>query len=154
MNDLDKRQKQTVCIAFLLCLLSFLLLIHFGYEYKSSKTNEMIQEDTRKDALQKADSSIKNINMGLNFTSTLADGVAKDLSSGKLKNDSMVKERLLAEMKNNPSIFSIVIAYSPAANAGELYAPISRETVQKLYMLRSHIITRRIVNKQNGTTMS
>jgi hypothetical protein len=83
----------------------------------------MIQEDARKDALQKADSAIKNINMGLNFTSTLADGVAKDLSSGKLKNDSMVKERLLAEIKDNPSIFSIVIAYSPAANAGELYAP-------------------------------
>jgi hypothetical protein len=123
MIDLDKRQKQTVCIAFLLCLLSFLLLIHFGYEYKSSKTNEMIQEDARKDALQKADSAIKNINLGLNFTSTLADGVAKDLSFGKLKNDSMVKERLLAEMKDNPSIFSIVIAYSPAANSGELYAP-------------------------------
>ena len=83
MIDLDKRQKQTVCIAFLLCLLSFLLLIHFGYEYKSSKTNEMIQEDARKDALQKADSAIKNINLGLNFTSTLADGVAKDLSFGK-----------------------------------------------------------------------
>ncbi len=123
MTDLDKRQKQTVCIALLLCLLSFLLLIHFGYEYKSSKTNEMIKEDARKDALQKADSAIKNINMGLNFTSSLADGVATDLSSGKLKNDSMVKERLLAEMKNNPSIFSIVVAYSPATNAGELCAP-------------------------------
>jgi hypothetical protein len=83
----------------------------------------MIQEDARKDALQKADSAIKNINMGLNFTSILADGVAKDLSSGKLKNYSMVKERLLAEMKDNPSIFSIVIAYSPTANSGELYAP-------------------------------
>ena len=123
MTDLDKRKKQTVFIALLLCLLSFLLLIHFGYEYKSSKTNEIIQEYARKDALQKADSAIKNINMGLNFTSSLADGVATDLSSGKLKNDSMVKDRLLAEMKNNPSIFSIVVAYSPAANAGELYAP-------------------------------
>ena len=61
--------------------------------------------------------------MELNFTSTLADGVAKDLSSGKLKNDSMVKERLLAEMKDNPNIFSIVVAYSPAANTGKLYAP-------------------------------
>ena len=123
MTDLDKRKKQTVCIASLLCLLSFLLLIHFGYEYKSSKTNEIILEDAKKDALQKADSAIKNINMELNFTSSLADGVAKDLSSGKLKNDSMLKERLLAEMKNNPNIFSIVVAYSPAANAGKLYAP-------------------------------
>ena len=60
MTDLDKRRKQTVCIASLLCLLSFLLLIHFGYEYKSSKTNEIILEDAKKDALQKADSAIKN----------------------------------------------------------------------------------------------
>ncbi len=123
MPDLDKRKKQTVCIALLLCLLSFLLLVHLGYEYKSSKTNEIIQEDAKKDALQKADSAIKNINMGLNFTSTLADTVAKDLSSGKLKNDSMLKERLLTEMKDNPNIFSIVVAYFPAANAWELYAP-------------------------------
>ena len=35
----------------------------------------------------------------------------------------MVKDRLLAEMKNNPSIFSIVVDIFPAANAGELYAP-------------------------------
>jgi len=123
MTDLDKRQKQTVCFALLLCLLSFLILIHYGYEYKSSKTNEIIQEDAKKDALQKADSAIKNINIGLNFSSTLADGVAQDLSSGKLKNDSTVKERLLVEMKDHPSIFSIVIAYSQATNAGELYAP-------------------------------
>ena len=127
MTDLDKRQKQTVCVALLLCLLSFLLLIHFGYEYKSSKTNEKIQEEERKDALQKADSAIKNINMGLNFTSSLADGIATDLSSGKLKNDSMVKDRLLAEMKNNPSIFSIVVAYSPAANWGALCTPFQEK---------------------------
>ncbi len=35
----------------------------------------------------------------------------------------MLRERLLAEMKNNSNIFSIVVAYSPAANAGKLYAP-------------------------------
>ncbi len=35
----------------------------------------------------------------------------------------MLKERLLVEIKNNPNIFSIVVAYFPAANAGELYAP-------------------------------
>ena len=123
MTGLDKRKKQTVCIASLLCLLSFLLLIHFGYEYKSSKTNEIIMEDAKKDAHQKADSAIKNINMELNSTSSLADGIAKDLSSGKLENDSILRERLLAEMKNNSNIFSIVVAYSPAANAGRLYAP-------------------------------
>lgn len=90
MTDLNKRRKQTVCIASLFCLLSFLLLIHFGYEYKSGKTNEIILEDAKESALQKANSAIKNINLELNSTSSLADGVAKDLSSGKLKNDSIL----------------------------------------------------------------
>jgi len=123
MTNSNKRRKQAICIASLLCLLSFLLLIHLGYEYKSGQTNEIILEDAKEDALQKANSAIKNINSELNSTSSLADGVAKDLSSGKLKNDSILRERLLTEMKNNPNIFSIVVAYSPAANAGKLYAP-------------------------------
>ena len=123
MTDLNKRRKQAICIASLFCLLSFLLLIHLGYEYKSSKTNEIILEDAKEDALQKADYAIKNIDMELNSTSSFADGVAKDLSSGKLKNDSILRERLLTEMKNNSHIFSIAVAYSPAANAGKLYAP-------------------------------
>jgi len=38
-----------------------LLLAHLGYEYKSSKANEIIQEDAKKDALQKAEAAIKNI---------------------------------------------------------------------------------------------
>jgi hypothetical protein len=50
----------------------------------------MILENTKEDALQKANSAIKNINSELNSTSSLADGVAKDLSSGKLKNDSIL----------------------------------------------------------------
>lgn len=122
MIDLDKRQKQTVCIAFLLCLLSFLLLIHFGYEYKSSKTNEIIMEDAKNDALQKAKSAIKKLIWKLIPRAPLFMN-CKDLSSGKLGNDSRLKERLLAEMKNNSNIFSIVVAYSPALNAGKLYAP-------------------------------
>src|SRR5271169_1802525 len=122
MTDSGKLRRQAVCIASLLCLLSFLLLMHFGYAYKSSKTNEIILKDAKEDALQKANSAIKNINLELNSTSSLADGVAKDLSSGKLKNDSLLQERLLTEM-NNSHIFSITVAYSPAVNAGKLYAP-------------------------------
>ena len=71
MTDSNKRRKQTICIASLLCLLSFLLLIHLGYEYKSSKTNEIILEDAKEDALQKAEAAIKNIDMELNSTSSL-----------------------------------------------------------------------------------
>ncbi len=36
MTDSNKRRKQAICIASLLSLLSFLLLIHLGYEYKGS----------------------------------------------------------------------------------------------------------------------
>ena len=141
MTDLNKRRKQTVCIASLFCLLSFLLLIHLGYEYKSSKTNEIILEDAKEDALQKAEDAIKNIDMELNSTSSFADGISKDLSSGKLKNDSILRERLLAEMKNNSHIFGIVVAYSPATNAGKLYAPHFKRTVQKSCMIHSHMTT-------------
>ena len=95
-------------IGALLCLLSFLLLAYAGYEYKSSKTNEVILEEAKEDALQKADSATKKINSELNSTSSLAEGVAKDLSSGKLKDDSMLRERLLAEMKNNSKISKFI----------------------------------------------
>ena len=57
MTSSDKYRTQAICIASLFWLLNFLLLVHLGYGYKSSKTNEIIQED----ALQKAKSAIKNI---------------------------------------------------------------------------------------------
>ncbi len=124
MTDSDKRRKQAICIASLLCLLSFFLLIYVGYEYKSSKTNEIILAEAKEDALQKADFAIEKVSVELSSTSSLADVVATDISSGKLKNDSMLKGHLLAEMKNNPDISSIVVAHSPTTNAGKLYAPL------------------------------
>ena len=63
MTSSDNHRTQAICIASLLCLLSFLLLVHFGYEYKSSKTNEIILEDAKVDALKKADIAIKNVNI-------------------------------------------------------------------------------------------
>jgi hypothetical protein len=123
MNDVTKYKRMVVCIASLLCLMSFLLLVHVGYEYKSSKTNEIILEEAKDDARQKADAAIKDINNDANSASSLAEGIAKDLSSGKLKNDTMLRERLLAEMTNTSKDFSIAVAYSPAAHAGKLYAP-------------------------------
>jgi len=69
MTNSNKRRKQAICIAPLLCLLSFLLLIHLGYEYKSGQTNEIILEDAKEDALQKADYAIKKIDVELNSTS-------------------------------------------------------------------------------------
>jgi Cache domain len=123
MTSLDKHRKLAICIASLLCLLSFLLLVHVGYEYKSSKTNEIILEEAEEDARQKAYAAIKDINSDANSASSLAEGIAKDLSSGKLKDDPMLRERLQTEMKNNPNIYSITVAYSPAVRAGNLYAP-------------------------------
>lgn len=123
MTNLVKYRHTAICIASLLCLLSFLLLVHVGYEYKSSKTNEIILEKAKEDARQKADAAIKNINSDANSASSLAEGIAKDLSSGKLKDDTMLRERLLAEMTNTSKDFSIAVAYSPAAHAGKLYAP-------------------------------
>jgi hypothetical protein len=91
--------------------------------------------------------------MELNSTSSLADGVAKDLSSGKLKNYSMVKGRLLAEMTNNPDISSIVVAYSPATNAGKLYAPhLKRNGSEIVYDLLTYDYTKDS-DKRDGIMM-
>jgi Cache domain len=122
MSGSGKYRTQVICIASILCLLSFLLSVYFGYEYKSSKTDEIILEDAKENALQKAEYAIKNVHNGANSTRAFADGVAQDLSSGKLKNDSILQERILAEMKLHPNIFSIVVAYSPSTNAGKLKA--------------------------------
>ncbi|HEY3361577.1 MAG TPA: cache domain-containing protein [Methanosarcina sp.] len=119
----DENRKIVIYIASLLCLLSFLLLLHIGYEYKSSKTDEIILEEAKKDAQQQADFAVKHIYSDINSTSSLTEEIAKDLSSGKLKDDSMLRERLLAEMKKHPNIYSIVVAYSPSAHAGKFYAP-------------------------------
>ncbi len=59
MTSSDKHRKQAICIASLFCLLSFLLLTYFGYEYKSSKTNEIILAEAKENALKKADIAIK-----------------------------------------------------------------------------------------------
>ena len=123
MTELNRHQRQVICITLLLCLLSFLLLVKVLYEYKSSNTNEIILDKAKEDSRQKAEFAIKKIEEELNSTSLLAEGVTKDLSFGKLKNDSMIQERLMAEMKNNPDVFSIVVAYSPGTHAGKLYAP-------------------------------
>jgi len=123
MTGSDKHRKQAVYIASMLCLLSFLLLIHLGYEYKSRNTDEKILAKAEEDSRQKANSAIKTIENRLNSTSLLVEEAAKDLSSGKLKNDSMLNEYLLNKIKDNPDISSIVVAYSPAVNAGKIYAP-------------------------------
>jgi len=122
MASSNRYRRQAVCIALLLCLLSFLLLVQAVYEYKSSKTDEIILEEAKEDAHNQAQFALKTIVKDLDSTRLLAEEISKDLSSGKLNNDSMLRERLLAEMENNSDIFSIGIAYSPAVNAGELHS--------------------------------
>ncbi len=63
----NKHRKIAVYIASLLCLLSFLLLVHVGYEYISSKTDEIILKEAKEDAQQKADYAIKDIHDDLNL---------------------------------------------------------------------------------------
>ncbi|WP_440947658.1 cache domain-containing protein [Methanosarcina sp. T3] len=99
-----------------------MLLIQTVYEYKSSKTNEIILEEAEEDAHKQAHFALKKIVEELDSTRLIAEEISTDLSSGKLKNDSMIKARLLSEMENNPGIFSIVVAYSPSVNAGQLHS--------------------------------
>jgi uncharacterized protein YacL len=90
MTRINVENKQFV-LHSLLCLISFLLLIYVGYEYKSSKTNEIIHGRCKERCAPKSQVCHKKINLEVNSTSSLADGVAKDLSSGKLGNDSMAQ---------------------------------------------------------------
>jgi hypothetical protein len=118
MTASDRWGKPVVRIAFLFCLLSFLLMVQAGYEYKNSKMDELILEEAKEDAHDKAEGALKNISGELNSTSLLAEGIAKDIRSGELNNDSMVTKRILDEMDGNPEIFSVVVAYSPGVHNG------------------------------------
>jgi len=118
MTASDRWGKPVVRIAFLLCILSFLLMVHAGYEYKNSKTDELILEDAKVDAHNKAEGALKNISGELNSTSLLVEGIAKDIRSEELNNDPMITKRILDKMDGNPNIFSIVIAYSPEVHNG------------------------------------
>lgn len=105
--------KTVVYTALILCLISFLLTIHAGYEYYSNNTDDKILEKTKVDAYNKASVVLENISSELNSTSLLTEGIAKELRSGELKNDSIIRQHILDKMKGNPNIYSIVIAYSP-----------------------------------------
>lgn len=115
-------RRKAVCIALIFCLFSFLLLVQDVYEYQSSKTDKIILEEAKEDAHNQAHFAMKTIVENLDSTRFLAEEISRDLSSGKLRDDSILRERLLAEMENNSDIFGIGVAYSPAVNTGELHS--------------------------------
>jgi uncharacterized protein YbaA (DUF1428 family) len=111
MTTSDKWRKPLIHLALVLCLLSFFLLIWAWYDYKTSNTDEIILEKAKEDAYKEANDTRDNISKELDSTSYVVEGIAKDLSAGKL-NDSSIAERLRIEMAKRPSIFSLVVAYS------------------------------------------
>ena len=121
MAESDRWKKPVVLVALLLCLLSFFLMVYAGYEY-SNNTDEKILEEAKKEANTTAQGASENISSELNNTSILAEGIAKDLQSGKLKNDSMIETRIRDEIKGNNNILSIGVAYSPDAYKGTLHS--------------------------------
>ncbi len=113
MTASNSWRKTVVYTALILCLVSFLLTLHAGYEYYRNNTDDKILEKTKGNAYNKSNVVLENISGELNSTSLLADGIAKELHSGELKNDSIIRQHILDKMEGNPNIFSIVIAYSP-----------------------------------------
>ena len=89
-----------------------MLLVQAVYEYKSSKTDEIILEEAKEDAHNQAHLALKTIMRDLNNTRFLAEEISTDLSSGKLKDDSKLRERLIAEMENNSEIFNRITSYN------------------------------------------
>jgi hypothetical protein len=121
MTEPDKWRKRVIHIALLLSVLSFFLMIYTGYEYKTSKTDEIILEKAKEDAHNKAENALEDISWEFNSTRLFTKGVAEKLSSGKL-NDSTLDRYLQAEMENISKISSVYVAYSPAINAGKLHS--------------------------------
>lgn len=111
--------KPAVRIALLLCVLSFLLMIFSGFEY-SNYTDDKILYDAKENANNTTRNARVDISNKLNSTSSLAEGIADNLSSGKLDNSTSptLEEYLRNEMKSNPDIFSICVAYSPDVHKG------------------------------------
>ena len=95
MTASDRWEKPVVRIALLLCVLSFLLMIYAGYKYRSSNTDEKIQEEAEEDAHNKAGDTLENVSGELNSTGFLTEGIANNPGSGKLKNDDSVIEKCL-----------------------------------------------------------
>lgn len=109
----DRWEKTVVRIALILCVLSFLLTIYTLYEY-GNNTNDRVLEKTNEEANRTAQEAAKKISNELNITCCIAEGISSDLNSGELEiNDSIIEKRLRKEIKDNPSILSIGVAYSP-----------------------------------------
>lgn len=114
MTASNRWRKPLIYIALLLCLLSLLLVIWVGYDYKTSNTNEKIQINAEDKAHNLATSSLMDISNELYNTSLHGKGIAKDLSYGKLKNDSAIEKCLRNEIESDSNVLSIAVAYSPA----------------------------------------
>lgn len=110
--------KPVVRIALILCVLSLILVVWCGYDFITNKTNETILEEAQEDARNESCLALKNISDDLNSTNLVinktANKIANDLNSGKMKSNSAIEKRLQEDIKNNPDVLSIAVAYSPA----------------------------------------
>ncbi|NER37206.1 MAG: hypothetical protein F6J93_25105 [Oscillatoria sp. SIO1A7] len=103
-------QKLTFRASIGLCATSFLLVLAFWFSYLYEK-NKTVQA-AKKEAQQQAVSAAEEIDAELRKLSDRVDGIAKELTSGNLKDDQLL-ERLKNTIEQNTSFFTLGAAYTP-----------------------------------------
>ncbi|MDM8568758.1 cache domain-containing protein [Thiotrichales bacterium HSG1] len=99
-------------IAFF-CGISFLIVSFLIFDY-AHKKNEKIQSE-KDHAQQETIEAARQIETILDKLSTVANSIADDVGSGKLRREDISK-RLTTALKITPNIFGIGVAFTPYAN--------------------------------------
>ena len=97
-------------LSFVLCTLSFLVLIATIYSYFQEK--HTIIQSAQKRAKQESVAAAKKLEEHLVKIKNNATSIAEELSTGKLK-DSELKNRLLNSLQKNPTFFEVGASYAP-----------------------------------------
>ena len=129
------QQKLIFKTLLLLCGISFLVVLLLVYNHLHDK-NQIVQE-AKNHAKREAVRAAKQIDNDLRKLVPLAQSLADDLSSGKLKKEQLV-DRLKSTVEMNPYIFGFGVAYVPYAYDANvrLYAPYYVKRHEKLQLVQ------------------
>ncbi|MDM8560380.1 Cache 3/Cache 2 fusion domain-containing protein, partial [Candidatus Parabeggiatoa sp. HSG14] len=106
-------QKRAFQISFLLCSVSFLVVLFLIFDYKQGKNQS--EQTAKNRAKQEVLIAVQQIDSVLEQLSSIAHAIANDLNTGKLQRTQIV-DRLHKAMKITPHLAGIGVAYIPYVN--------------------------------------
>ena len=115
-------QRSIFRISLMLCIVSLLFALIFGYTYVNSSSGML--EDTKINSAGQAKIATNKIDIELSKLITISESIANDLNSGKLKDDT-VNERLRVTLEEHTKLWGVSVAYKPYEYnlSTRLYAP-------------------------------